>query len=287
MPHSTYPTPPSSRASTASRSRQYLTKGGIAREDSDDELGLEDHPWEWIYAPPTTDSAAAPSLVSTKTRNASSSSSAAIVGARMGDFECRVGDCVLLKAEGNNEAWVGLVCEFAHEDDDEREEAAGSNGEGSDSETDEESKGMVANFMWFSTDREIRNERKRRGDALPNELYITPSWDVNPLASINGKATILSERAFLERWPSGKVPKSSKDFGKVFVCRRGCSTRTASYTEEFVWEDVFRGPDDLPALIERVKGETKATRTKRRRSELEEGDEGDEVRSSVLMFCSC
>lgn len=282
MPHSAYPTPPSSRASTASRARQYLTKGGIAREDSDDELGLEDHPWEWIYATPTTDSAA-PSLTSTKTRNASSSSSA-IVGARMGDFECRVGDCVLLKAEGNNEAWVGLICEFAQEDEDEDErEAASDDGEGSDSEDeDEEGKGMVANFMWFSTDREIRNEKKRRGDALPNELYITPSWDVNPLASINGKATILSERAFLERWPSGKVPKSSKDFGKAFVCRRGCSTRTATYTEEFVWEDVFRGADDLPALIARVKGETKATRKKRKRSELEEGDEGDEVRSSLL-----
>ena len=285
MPHSAYPTPPSSsRTSTASRARQYLTKGGIAREDSDDELGLEDHPWEWIYAKPNSDSAATTSLTPAKTRNASSpsSSSSTIVGARMGDFECHVGDCVLLKAEGNNEAWVGLICEFAQEEDDDEKEAASDGGEGSDSEDEEEGKGMVANFMWFSTDREIRNEKKRRGDALPKELYITPSWDVNPLASINGKATILSERAFLETWPSGKVPKSSKDFGKVFVCRRGCSTRTATYTEEFVWEDVFRGADDLPALIERVKGETKATRKKRKRSELEEGDEGDEVRSSLL-----
>lgn len=278
MPRSAYPTPPSSRTSTASRSRQYLIKGGIARDDSDDELGLEDHPWEWIYATPTADSACT-SLTSTKTRNASSSSSSNIVGARMGDFECRVGDCVFLKAQGNNEAWVGLICEFAQED--EEDEEAGSDGEGSNLE-DEEGKGMVANFMWFSTEREIRNEQKRRGDALPNELYITPSWDVNPLASINGKATVLSQQAFLERWPSGKVPKSSKDFGKVFVCKRGCSTRTATYTEEFLWEDVFGGAEDLPALIERVKGETKATRKKRKRSELEEGEEGDEVRSFLL-----
>ena len=172
---------------------------------------------------------------------------------------------------------MGLICEFAQEE----EEEAGSDAEGSDSEDEEEGKGkgMVANFMWFSTDREVRNEKKRRGDALPNELYITPSWDVNPLASINGKATVLSERAFLERWPSGKVPKSSKDFGKVFVCKRGCSTRTATYTGEFVWDDVFRGAEDLQGLIERVKGETKATRKKRKRSELDEEDEGDEVGS--------
>ena len=156
MPRSAYPTPPSSRAS-ASRSRQYLTKG-IAREDSDDELGLEDHPWEWIYAKTNETSS------SQKKRNVSPE----ITGARMGDFESYIGDCVLLKAEGNNEAWVGLICDFAQEDEATEDESGG----GSDSEDSEDSpgKGMVANFMWFSTEREIRNEKKRRTDVLPNEL---------------------------------------------------------------------------------------------------------------------
>ncbi|KAL9126174.1 MAG: hypothetical protein Q9217_004736 [Psora testacea] len=250
MPHAT--TSPQARTSSkASRARQYLTIGGITREDSDDELGLEDHPWQWIYSSSTNPQ-------STK-RNASCE----IIGARMGNFSCRIGDCVLLKAEGNNEAWVGLICDFVEEEED-------------DDDDDDEGQGggeMGANFMWFSTDREIRNKGKKRRDALPNEVYITPSWDVNPLASINGKATILSQQAFLARYPSGKVPRSSKDYGKIFVCRRGCNTRTAIYTEEFVWEDIYGGEDDIAELIQRVQSQTKVTRKKRKRFERDEEEE--------------
>lgn len=125
MPHRTSIIP--QKASTkAERARQYLSVGGVAREDSDDELGLEDYPWQWIYA--------------------KDKSKQEIIGARMGNFECRIGDCVLLKADGTNEAWIGLICNF--EDDDEDDE-------------------MAANFMWFSTEKEIRNKQKKRTDALP------------------------------------------------------------------------------------------------------------------------
>jgi origin recognition complex subunit 1 len=179
----------------------------------------------------------------------------------MGNFECKVGDCVLLKAEGTNEAWVGMICEFIEEDDGE----------------------MVANFMWFATEKEIRNKEKKRTDFMQvwsgdtrhsclanfrqNELYISPSWDVNPVASINGKATILSPKTFLANYPSGRIPRGSKQHGKTFICRRGCNTRTATYTEEFIWEDIFHGSsEDIFNLIERVKNETKATW--KRRGEL-------------------
>lgn len=128
------------KPSHADRVRRFLTGGGVAREDSDDELGLEDHPWKWIYA------------TSSQSRNSSSVDEAdgnreeKIVGARMGEFECRIGDCVLLKAEGtSNEAWIGIICEF--QDDEEKGEKA-------------------ANFMWFSTEREIRNKQKKRTDAM-------------------------------------------------------------------------------------------------------------------------
>lgn len=95
-------------------------------------------------------------------------------------------------------------------------------------------------------------------------MYITPSWDVNPLASINGKATIVSAEAFQKKHPSGKVPRASKDYGKVFICRRGCNTRTATYTEEFIWEDFYHGAEDLLELIDHVKNQTKATRKRKR-----------------------
>ncbi|KAH0545004.1 hypothetical protein FGG08_000930 [Glutinoglossum americanum] len=261
----------------AERARQYLSGLGVAREDSDDELGLEDHPWVWVYEDAeahghtklTEEESCSEdeegSVVNAlnqrapgKKRKASNSKLRRIIGARMGDFQCRIGDCVLLKAEGTNEAWVGLICAF--EDD-----------------GDEDNK--AANFMWFSTEKEIRNKQKKRTDFMQNELYITPSWDVNPLASINGKASVVSPKTLLSEYPNGKVPRSSRDYGKIFVCRRGCNTRTATYTEEFIWEDIYTGQEeDIFALIERVRSGTKATRKVRgeERQEYEPHFEGDD-----------
>ncbi|KAI4161144.1 MAG: hypothetical protein L6R39_000104 [Caloplaca ligustica] len=225
MPHKIPPNP----TSKAEKARQYLHGGGILREDSDDELGLEDHPWQWIY--------------SSESDDGDETGHGQIIAARMGNFKCAIGDCCLLKAEGTNEAWVGIICAF---------------------EEDQEGGEKAANFMWFSTEKEIRNKQKKRVDALPNEVYITPSWDVNPLASINGKATIVSAEAFRQKYPSGKVPRSSKDYGKIFICRRGCNTRTATYTDEFIWEDIYHGAEDLLDLIDHVKNQTKATRKRKR-----------------------
>lgn len=61
--------------------------------------------------------------------------------------------------------------------------------------------------------------------------------DENALATINGKANVMSYAAFQSQYPSGKVPKGNKAHGKTFVCRRGCNPRTISYTNEFIWED--------------------------------------------------
>lgn len=99
---------------------------------------------------------------------------------------------------------------------------------------------------------------------MQNEVYITPSWDLNPLTSINGKASVVSPRTYQSLYPSGKVPRSSKDYGKIFICRRGCNTRTATYTDEFVWEDIYKRFEDLDALVERVQSQTKSTRKRKR-----------------------
>jgi len=88
----------------------------------------------------------------------------AITGARMGSFECKVGDCVLLKAEGTNEAWVGLICEFLEDEDGD----------------------MAANFMWFATEKEIRNKAKKRTDFLEvckQLLYIATVTNICPRMS--------------------------------------------------------------------------------------------------------
>ncbi|MCJ1395184.1 Origin recognition complex, subunit 1 [Xylographa bjoerkii] len=224
-----------SNAAKAKRARLFLTTGGVSREDSDDELGTEDHPWRWIYS----------ELQETGSRK--------IIGARMGDFRCMRGDCVLLKAE-SNEAWVGLINDFeAGEEDDDKS----------------------ANFMWFSTPKEIsrtrRNKQLLKSDALSNELYITPAWDVNPLASINGKAHVMSLTAFNAKYPLGKVPRSNKLHDKTFICRRGLDTTTATYTDDFVWEDTYRGAEDIEQLSEFVQTQTKARarKTRKRKSDME------------------
>ncbi|KAI5864978.1 P-loop containing nucleoside triphosphate hydrolase protein [Durotheca rogersii] len=243
--------------------RSFLTTAASSGggSDSDDELGVEDHPWTWIYR-----SASLSGPTSTGNRDAQLD----IIGARKDNFECYVGDCVLLKAEGSNEAWVAIVTEFLEADED---------GD------------KAANFLWFSTEKEIRNNDRKRTDFLPNELYITPSSDVNPLASINDKAAVMSEQEFLQRYPSGKVPRGSLGYNKTFVCRRGCDTRTTIYTQEFVWESVYSGkPEHLGTLLKLVQDGTRSTR-KRRRGNIAtvetdyiatppEGDDEDEEEDS-------
>lgn len=120
---------------------------------------------------------------------------------------------------------------------------------------------------------------------MQNELYITPAFDVNSLATLNGKAHILSEAAFMAKYPTGKVPRKSSEFGKVFICRRGCNTRTGTYTDEFVWEDIYRGREDMDSLQDMVLKNTKATRKRRQpkeeptdkdyKHEGADGEEGD------------
>lgn len=114
---------------------------GVARDDSDDELGDQDLPWEWVYDIPRRDSRDAADAPAAKRLRTQSHS---IIGARLGAFQCHVGDCVLLKADGSNEAWVAIVCEFIEDDDGD----------------------MAANFMWFSTEKEIRNKDRKRTDFL-------------------------------------------------------------------------------------------------------------------------
>lgn len=123
------------------KARQFLKTGGVYREDSDDELGTDDFPWEWIY----DDVQLGDVQSDGKKRSAAAAfKGSEIVGARMGKFECRLGDCILLKAEGN-EAWVGIITHFFE---------------------DEETEDKMANMMWFSSPWEIRNTVKARPEAL-------------------------------------------------------------------------------------------------------------------------
>ncbi|KAH6707648.1 P-loop containing nucleoside triphosphate hydrolase protein [Leptodontidium sp. 2 PMI_412] len=257
-------TPRQKRADKAERARKLLAGATLRREDSDDELGTDEHPWEWIYETnekktqdddedeSADEEKAAMTPRKRKARNAVRSQGA-IIGAKMGTFKCKVGDTVLLKAEGQNQSWVGIIHQFLEDEDGDKS----------------------ANFSWFANEKEIRPQlkEKKRSDFLANELYLTSDTDINPLESINGTAYIMSEKAFNKKYPTGKIPKRSREHGKTFICRRGCDTRTAKYTDEFIWEDIQHGSEDqVNDLLVRIESETKPTK-KRKYQKRTKGDD--------------
>jgi origin recognition complex subunit 1 len=226
---------PPKKKSNRERALHYLSGGSVLREDSDDELGLDDHPWEWIH-----------------------DATGAIIGARMGSFQVYAGDIVLLKAPVSNEAWVAILYAF-HD--------GRSGGEQDEDGYEEEGRVQkMATMMWFSSEKEIRNTKKKRSDFLDNELYITANFDENPLTTINGKAQVMAVETLHKRYQNGKVPRNSKDHGKTFVCRRGVNIRTATYTDEFVWDDVYGGKDDMNSLNQLVEAQTVKTRKRKAKS---------------------
>ena len=135
-----------------------------------------DHPWVWIYEGADTggddtnsnkeneidldepvSKQLSPQTAAPARRNhrgKGGNKGRRIVGARMGSFECRIGESVLLKAEGTNEAWVGLICELEEQLDD-------------DADSSDSQHAKMANIMWFSTEKEIRNKQKKRTDFFP------------------------------------------------------------------------------------------------------------------------
>jgi origin recognition complex subunit 1 len=136
---------PSKKPSRAEKARSRLTgAGAIVREDSDDELGYVDHPWTWIYA--QQDEEIGGSAGSHSRRKAQQfTNDASIVGARMGGFQCHLGDTVLLQA-AHGQAWVGIIQEFFEDEDNEDEK--------------------MAKFLWFNSPLEIRSKSKRLPDTL-------------------------------------------------------------------------------------------------------------------------
>jgi origin recognition complex subunit 1 len=138
-------------SSKIQNARRWLAGGRILRDDSDDELGYDDLPWEWIYGSDLENAKDQKTMLGKKRKRGENSLDAdkdekqKIVGAKMGSFTCQVGDAVMLKA-ADNQAWVGLICEFRE---------------------DEESGEKEAYFMWFSSPDEIRNKAKKKTDFLP------------------------------------------------------------------------------------------------------------------------
>ncbi|KAJ9613023.1 Origin recognition complex, subunit 1 [Cladophialophora chaetospira] len=228
--------------------KAYLTKGGLRREDSDDELGYEDHPWQWIYE--GEDSGRSEDReTNSKKRKASALDGAKkrIIGARMGSFAVRIGDSVLLKSPEQGKDWVGLACDFSDENEDGEDE-------------------MCIHIQWFCTPEELMSgKRSKLPDVLPNESYITADFNLNPLTAINGRATVLSKDAFLQLYPGGQPPRSksaANRYAKTIMCRRGVKQRTLQFTEDIVWDEIYKGPEDMLDLLDWIREQTKVKKRK-------------------------
>ena len=230
--------------------KQYLTKGGLQREDSDDELGYEDHPWHWIY----DDEDAGGTALAVKKKF--------IVGARMGSFSVRIGDTLLLKSPEQGKDWVGIACDFSDKNEDGEDE-------------------MCVHLQWFCAPEELMSGKRSKvpSDVLPNESYITSDFNLNPLTAINGRATVLSKDKFLEAYPNGQQPKgktAATRYAKTIMCRRGVKQRTLQFTEDFVWEEIYKGPESVLDLVDWIKDQTKGRKRKfLKREDLEYDQEKD------------
>ncbi|ETN42071.1 uncharacterized protein HMPREF1541_04010 [Cyphellophora europaea CBS 101466] len=226
------------------RSKQYLMKGALAREDSDDELGVEDHPWQWIYEDEGTQPESEDERTPSRKRKASEAlKKHNIVGARMGNFSVTVGDTVLLKSPEQGKDWVGLICAFSETDEDDDEE-------------------MCAHIQWFCSPEELSFGKRIREkpEILPNEQFITSDFNMNPLTSINGTAIVMSKEAYFETYPRGEQPKSkaaSNQYAKTIFCRRAVKQRTMQFSEEFSWDELYKGESDLLGLINWIKEQTR------------------------------
>ena len=104
------------RAQKKERAQKLLNGAKLRAKDQ----GSDDDVWEWIYQGATTDAqdgdedsagenTGTPSRK--RKRKATKDVSQTIVGARRGDFECMVGDTVLVSND-NGMDWAAIICYF-------------------------------------------------------------------------------------------------------------------------------------------------------------------------------
>ena len=90
----------------------------------------------------------------------------------------------------------------------------------------------------------------------------------------------MSEKTFKLKYPKGAIPKKSKDYGKTFICRRGINTKTSTYTDEIVWEDIRHNTEEeVNQLMDFLESATKSTR-KRKFEKRTKGD--DDFKGGVV-----
>ena len=100
---------------------------------------------------------------------------------------------------------------------------------------------------------------------MQNEVYISTFTDNVPIGSINSYAKIMSPEVYTSKYPKG-VPRKSKDYGKTFICRRGCEYLRGVFTPDFRWEERYRYDEEsMQKLSEWIDSNTKVKKTRKRK----------------------
>ncbi|KAG4025583.1 hypothetical protein MFRU_054g00120 [Monilinia fructicola] len=265
------------RLKRADNARKRLAGGRTVREESreeedEDEDEDEDAEWEWIYEDgdseslSQTNSKEGESAGAKRTRRLSKGTGTRrIIGARSGKTICKIADCVLINNGNSNIDWVGVISGFEQD-------------EGYDEDAESYYGIMNANIWWFTSHEDIHSKTRKRSDFLENELYISSDSDSISLATINGIATILSEEAFKTKYPTGKIPRSRKEHGKTFICRRGLHSKSVTYTDEFIWEDVYHNTEEsVEKLIEKIENSIPNNKRKKPIHPKKKNEEDDDA----------
>jgi len=121
-PESKNSTPRKQPEDKAQRARRLLAGSTHPKDDSEDDLDDEDESWEWVYEAEINldheeNEAATPSR-----KNRPRFQEKRIIGAKTGKFQCKIGDCVVLRPD-RNEVWAGIICGFREDGEEDDMEA--------------------------------------------------------------------------------------------------------------------------------------------------------------------
>ena len=123
MPPKSKTTPPKKKSEDkAQRARRLLAGSTHRQENSEDDLDDEDEPWQWIYGAEDHLDEDENQVATPSRKSRPRFQEKKIIGARTGCFQCKIGDCVVLKPD-RNEVWAGIICGFREDGEEDDMEA--------------------------------------------------------------------------------------------------------------------------------------------------------------------
>ncbi|RAL58103.1 hypothetical protein DID88_010383 [Monilinia fructigena] len=227
------------RLKRADDARKRLAGGRTVREESkgekdsdEDEDEDEDAEWEWIYedgdseSPSQTNSKGGETAGAKRTRRLSKGTETRrIIGAR----------------SGRTIYWVGVISGFEQD-------------EGYDEDAESYYGIMNANIWWFTSHEDIHSKTREN---------VQTSWEMSstfplipipfPLRPSMALPQYFPKRHSRPNIPQEKYPGVERNMGKTFICRRGLHSKSVTYTDEFIWEEVYHKTEEsVEKLIEKI-----------------------------------